>query len=296
MSFYIVIVSAILFSWSSAQIWNCQWPFYWFQTKQYGLIASRCADEGQRCEFPIGTTYNLVFYGAAASWERTIFVGNWGSVECTNNRQGCDPLPGIRKYCHLIHEHTLRRAGEISRRRLAEWDNLSIEEQNELVNELFAMQEEHASPFERVFHGQIEEEEDSDSANELLVGLERIGVLGLAEENESCSDGNHCADGLFCCSNQCVPALYDWSGYRECPEQCRGGPQCEAGTCFGKDADLNVLYPRSMEQECTDSCQCQSGCCVEGKCSNECGMDDLNVLKKAATKVYYHDPYERRYD
>merc|ERR1712130_159175 len=105
------IVIAVLFSLSSAQIWNCRWPYYSFQTKQYGIIASRCADEGGKCHFPVDTTINFVFYGAAASWTRNIFTGPWGYIPCNNIWQGCDPLPGIKKYCHLIHEHTLRSAG-----------------------------------------------------------------------------------------------------------------------------------------------------------------------------------------
>ncbi len=58
------------------------------------------------------------------------------------------------------------------------------------------------------------------------------------EEGEPCDTNFACAgfvagqpNTLACCNNTCTPQKEDWAGIGYCPNECRGCPDCQPGSC-----------------------------------------------------------------
>ena len=55
-----------------------------------------CANEGGRCTADFGSA--KVYYGAGFTWA-TKTLSHGQAIQCTNDAFGCDPSPGISKWC-----------------------------------------------------------------------------------------------------------------------------------------------------------------------------------------------------
>ena len=88
-------------------LFKCKNTFHENPQDNGGGASYWCADEGGRCTADMGRA--KVYYGAGLTWA-TKTLSHGQTIQCTNDAFGCDPSPGISKWCFVFQ--TIRCNGQ----------------------------------------------------------------------------------------------------------------------------------------------------------------------------------------